>query len=209
MTRPSPTPPWPTRPSTSPEHATSPDISTSSAAYGRSSTRPPTPSLRTSIAISPTAEPGHLTLTAPPRRSITPRGRCATSTRSLRPHGPDIPTPAYECIHDAPGQHSTDRGPQARGCQVNGSVALPVVAECTDVSRSVMIDAVRLLGTVFPGCLYWSSRMSRMMAGRSASVPGPGTGRWPARAAVRKPRACTGITSGRRPMFPPMAAVSW
>jgi hypothetical protein len=33
----------------------------------------------------------------------------------------------------------------------NGSVALSVVAGCADVSRSVMIDAVKLAGTVFSG----------------------------------------------------------
>ena len=38
-----------------------------------------------------------------------------------------------------------------RVCQVNGSVALSVVAGCADVSRSVMIDVTELVGTVFSG----------------------------------------------------------
>ena len=44
-----------------------------------------------------------------------------------------------------------DAGPAARVCQVNGSVALSVVAGCADVSRSVMIDVTSLVGTVFSG----------------------------------------------------------
>jgi len=38
-----------------------------------------------------------------------------------------------------------------RDCPENGSVALSVVAGCADVSRSVMIDAIELAGTVFSG----------------------------------------------------------
>jgi zinc-finger of transposase IS204/IS1001/IS1096/IS1165 len=38
-----------------------------------------------------------------------------------------------------------------RVCQVNGSVALSVVADCADVSRSVMIDVTEFVGTVFFG----------------------------------------------------------
>ncbi len=39
----------------------------------------------------------------------------------------------------------------ARDCNFNGSVALSVVAECVGVSRSVMIDAMELVRTVFSG----------------------------------------------------------
>jgi len=38
-----------------------------------------------------------------------------------------------------------------RDCGSSGSVALPVVADCTDVSRSVVIDVIELVGTVFSG----------------------------------------------------------
>src|SRR6266567_8019476 len=38
-----------------------------------------------------------------------------------------------------------------RVCQLNGSVALSVVAGCADVSRSVMIDVTELVGIVFSG----------------------------------------------------------
>ena len=40
---------------------------------------------------------------------------------------------------------------QVRVCQLKGSVALSVIAGCADVSRSVMIDAIELMGTVFSG----------------------------------------------------------
>src|SRR5271165_6857063 len=36
-------------------------------------------------------------------------------------------------------------------CQVNGSVAVSVVAGCADVSRLVMIDVMELAGVVFSG----------------------------------------------------------
>ena len=36
-------------------------------------------------------------------------------------------------------------------CQLNGSVAFPVVAVCADVSRSVMVDVTELVGIVFSG----------------------------------------------------------
>lgn len=36
-------------------------------------------------------------------------------------------------------------------CQLNGSVAFSVVADCADVSRSVVVDVTELVRTVFPG----------------------------------------------------------
>jgi hypothetical protein len=42
-------------------------------------------------------------------------------------------------------------GSPRRVCQLKGSVAPSVVAECAYVSRSVMIDAIELVGAVFSG----------------------------------------------------------
>ena len=46
--------------------------------------------------------------------------------------------------------------PPRRGVHRYGSVALSGIADCADVSRSVMIDVTGFAGTVFPGCLRWS-----------------------------------------------------
>ena len=43
------------------------------------------------------------------------------------------------------------RRPADTSAHINGSVALSVVADCADVSRSVMIDVTELVGTVFSG----------------------------------------------------------
>jgi hypothetical protein len=53
-----------------------------------------------------------------------------------------------------PNIHYRHRNParvRGRVCQLNGSVALPVVAVCADISRSVTVDVTDLAGIVFSG----------------------------------------------------------
>ena len=91
-------------------------------------------------------------------------------------------------------------------CQLNGSVALSVVARCADVSRSVMIDVTELVGTVFSGLSALviedvgdAGEVICVRAGtRNGSVACPGCG--------TETPMCMAITSGRWLMCLSMAA---
>jgi hypothetical protein len=92
---------------------------------------------------------------------------------------------------------------------VNGSVAFPVVAGRGDVSRSVMIDAAGLVGTVSSGL---SALVIEDVADTGETIEVRARTRGEAvacPAAAREPAGCTGITSGRSLTCRPTAVACW
>jgi hypothetical protein len=81
-------------------------------------------------------------------------------------------------------------------CNLNGSVALSVVAGCTDVSRSVMIDVTELVRTVFSAfvCVGYRGcrgrRRGDLRAPRATTARGGGIGQAAVEAWLRaRPRS--------------------